>query len=432
MGTRLQLRVDKVMFGEQALSGAVADVIPISREHNAPSYKGVVIPVSSHDTKEIDVLPGRYLVQAYLPSGNRLSMQVDALPDQMTPAVLEARRTSNEWLGWQDLVGQRAGEPASAEEEEPAHLLFDEGQGPLSMGVMGGFSPTLRLVDAAADPSVWTNLHDLSKLRAGLSVGQVVNALNAIYSPDLTPTFTNDHTASFILQPQGLLLGSLRYGIVERLGTIDLFCLPIPWNRLDRSSVEREASIDIAVPLNPKEYVGVAVHDPDLGTLLGFIATGRLPLANAISKEGTDARNQMLLALAQKFKNPFAAAVGAYLLLQSDPMPNAEWHSWVTNLAYAFPWLPDGAVLLGALRMRFATTDNHVAEACAAFSDAWKRGIPVFAPVLRLLLDGVSTLVGDPDAKAGDLENALPAIRSVARAMATDQAVTSLRFGERK
>jgi hypothetical protein len=432
MSTRLQLRVNKVMLGEQALSGAVADVIPISREQGAQAYKGVIIPVSSHDTKEIEVLPGRYLVQAYLPSGNRLSIQVDALPEQTTPAVLEARRTANEWLGWQDLIGQRAGEPPSLARENANFAPVSPPEpGNAPMGVMAGPPATLRLAQSVPDVSVWTNLHELSKLRNGFPVEHLLQTLNPTSVQVLAPTFINEQAASFILQPQGLPLGSRHYGIVDRSGTIDLFCLPIPWNRLDRAYNLKEASIDIAVPLAREEYVGVAVHDPDLGTLLGYIATGRLPLANVITREGTDAHTQMMNVLYRKVDNPFAAAASAYVLLQSDPAPNADWHPWVTNLAIWFPWLPDGAVLEGAIRLKFAATDEDVLAASESFLNAWNRGIPMFAPVLRLLLDGVSTLVGDPDTNSEKLEGVLPKIRSLARAMATDQAFTSLRFGVR-
>jgi hypothetical protein len=139
----------------------------------------------------------------------------------------------------------------------------------------------------------------------------------------------------------------------------------------------------------------------------------------------------MSKALYDKVTNPVAAAVGAFLLLKSDPTPSAEWHEWVTNLASWFPWLPDGEVLRGTLCMRVATTDEDVTAARDAFDRAWRRGIPVLAPVLRLLLDGMTTLVDDPDAEAGDLESLLPAVRAVAGAMATDQAFTTLRLGER-
>lgn len=417
MSTRLELRVHQVMMGDQALSGAIADIIPISGDQSGQAYRGVVIPVSGTDTQQIDVAPGRYLVRAYLPSGTLLTEQVDALPDKTTPAVLVAEQTPHEWLGWQKLVQQQTPRVESGGIVEPVTA------GPAFIDVPPG---------GAASAS-WNSLRDLLRRRSGVSTGDVIHALHGVAAPPFgVQNFHDDSTTLYAVQAtNGAPLDRLRYAVIQRSSAVEVVALPLPWHRLDRSYQQREASFDIAIPRSAQQRVSVAVHDEELGSLLGFVATGRLPFATVLGNEGSAAHRQMLDALYKKVDNPFAAAVGAYLLLKADPTPSEEWHSWLRNLADLFPWLPDGKVLLGALRLRFAQTDADVAAAREAFEEGWQRGIPVLAPVLRVLLDGMSTLVGDPDAEASALEPLLPSVRAVAGAMAIDQAFTTLRLGDR-
>lgn len=415
MSARLQLRVHKIMLGDSAVSGAVAELLPISDDKGAKFYSDVIIPVNSHDaskddTREIDVVPGRYLVRAFLPSGRMLSTQVVAIANQTTKAVLKTEEAPHEWLGWQGLMGQNS--------------FF---QTALSLPPI---NPTIALTDVSDGAATWRKLCELVR-RPAASIDGIEEALQGKRVRDISPqTFSDAATVSFVFGTNSLPPDRLRYGIIERGSRWDLVSLPLPWHRLNRSFVEGQASVDVAVPRQVESRPSVVIHDEQLGALLGFVASGRLPLATAVSAEGTTAHAHMRLALQRKLENPFAAACGAYMLLQSDSTQDAEWHQWVKNLANWFPWLPDGAALLGALRLRNASTEQEVLEARTAFEQAWKRGIPVLAPVLRLLLDGVSTIVGDPDADSGaELEAMLYSVRAVASVMATDQPFTSLRLG---
>jgi len=407
MTTRLQLRVHKVMSGEEALSGAVADIIPISNEESAPIYKGVVIPVGHSASHTIDVVPGRYLVRAYLPSGSLLSQQVDAEAGKTTETTLVARVTPHEWLGWQDLVGQRTLE----KRQHPSASTH----------------PQLLLAEPMSGEAMWSMVEQVTTTRPW-SIAETTVALRDIQAGP-SPSQSDDQTCSFLVEAPGASADRQRYCIVERDGAIDLLSLPMPWRRLHRQRGEEPAPIDIAVPRDRREPASVAVQDAELGPLLGFMASGRLDAAREIIKKGGEAYQQVFMALHRKLENPFAAAAGACLLLQLDREEAAEWHPWVENLAAWFPWLPDGAVLRGALRLSNARSNEDLLAARDAFAEGWKRGIPTLAPVLRLLLDGASTLVDDPDAEAGDLRAMLPAIGRAAACMVTDQPFTCLRLG---
>ena len=62
---------------------------------------------------------------------------------------------------------------------------------------------------------------------------------------------------------------------------------------------------------------------------------------------------RLALVCSYKSDNPFAAAAGAYVLISTQEGPDKQtWHSWVKNLMDWYPWLPDGAIQYGRLRIR--------------------------------------------------------------------------------
>lgn len=401
----VRVSVATPMRGEAAQSGALADFIPM--DEGGSGKEGVIIPVGGGDPGEVQVDPGRYLVRAYLPSGTVLSRQIE-VGAEATDLIFESG-TPHEWLAWQNLVQRRA---PVASDSTPTRV-----------------DPIMHFVESGAQPS-WEALHALVRFRSRPSTHDLVAALRAAPSNPQGDRFVDDRTESFVFAPQAdAPLGRLRYAIVERGPTVDVASVALPWLCFVRGGIEA-ARIDLAMPRSAEGHVALAVQDPQLGALLGFIGSGRLPAAKTMTvRPGTALRDSLLAAVYGKLENPFAAAAGAYVLLQSDPSPQAEWHSWIENLAQWFPWFPDGAVLHGTLRMRQAKSSADIAAAREAFELAAARGIPVFAPIFRLLLDGVSTLVDDPDVDAGDLPQKLPHIRGVATVLSPDLAFTNLHFG---
>ena len=72
-----------------------------------------LIPIS-HDPNQrlaMNVPAGRYFVEVAMPSGEVLSQQVNA-KEKPVDVVLEAEDSSNEWMGWQQLVGNVLNAPA--------------------------------------------------------------------------------------------------------------------------------------------------------------------------------------------------------------------------------------------------------------------------------------------------------------------------------
>lgn len=410
MSARLTIRVHYAMPGAQARTGAVADILPADGEARERAYRGVVIPVSATESKEVAVAPGRYLVRASLPSGAVYSKSVTAAPDTTTEVVLGAEAPRRERLGWHDLLTLRPITRYSV-----SNTLY---------------LPRLSVHRLADGSALWSDLSRDAPRRGAAESHVWLAQLGSTKVMEVKATPVDDENAVFLLEANGAALDGRYVGLIERGPRVDLVNLPIPWYRADTGGAEA-AAVDVAVPFDREGAPTVAVRDPELGPLLGALASGRLPLAWSLSGEGEGAQARFTDALEGKRRNPYAAVAGAYLLLQHDPAEVAPWHPWVKNLAVWFPWLPDGAALYGTLLLRSARDDAGIAAARAAFEDAIGRGVPVFAPVLRLLLDGVTTLVDDPDVDAGPLHALLPKVRGAARVLVLDQALTTLTFGAR-
>lgn len=103
--------------------------------------------------------------------------------------------------------------------------------------------------------------------------------------------------------------------------------------------------------------------------------------------------------LEDKMADPFAAAVGAFLLLRTRQVDRL--HDWTRNLMESFPGLPD-AVLIRAWHLILRRGDEN--EIRQLFSRALQGKLPVYTEGLRLLSDGVR-LLGDESAKAVEMLN---------------------------
>jgi hypothetical protein len=95
--------------------GAIAKLQRVADEWGAAVEHGerfdVVVP-ANYDGSALDVAvdPGRWLVEATLPSGEVISEEVAVAAGQDVPVTLEeAEHSPHEWLGWQHLIGNIEG-----------------------------------------------------------------------------------------------------------------------------------------------------------------------------------------------------------------------------------------------------------------------------------------------------------------------------------
>ena len=142
--------------------------------------------------------------------------------------------------------------------------------------------------------------------------------------------------------------------------------------------------------------VVVSIEDPKFKALLQFMQTGDLASSMSLL-------SQAMLALNEKFHNPYAAAAGGYVLTHAGYQGgHTKWGRWVHNLAKYFPTLPDGHILLANLilqgpskikeRIPDYSTDTACALALRSILEAVRRGPPLYRFGLRMLSSNIAIL----------------------------------------
>ncbi|MBR1068856.1 hypothetical protein [Bradyrhizobium liaoningense] len=126
-------------------------------------------------------------------------------------------------------------------------------------------------------------------------------------------------------------------------------------------------------------------------TIVGYLQRGDLYSAEAMAKWCDDARGM----LRDKIEDPYAAVVGAYLLLRLRRF--SQMQDWARNLANWFPFLPDGSVIWASQLMQQPSSDST--EIRKYLLESVQRGLPVYSEGLRLLNDGLR-LMGEDGTEA--------------------------------
>ena len=93
-----------------------------------------------------------------------------------------------------------------------------------------------------------------------------------------------------------------------------------------------------------------------------------------------------------------------------------------------FPWLPDGAIQYGRLKLRDEESDGDVEEGRAALFSAYRRGLPFFSAGVRWLLSGLTVLADGDDSEA---EQMMRIVHRVSLRTDMSQPFTVIRLGKR-
>jgi hypothetical protein len=142
-----------------------------------------------------------------------------------------------------------------------------------------------------------------------------------------------------------------------------------------------------------------SVDDVEGMSALAFLTSGQTAVANILLERAEE-------QLFQKTINPAAAAVGAYLLLTYSDEANSkarpEWRSWVRNLYASFPCLPDGAIAMASMYLRYGEGSKEEALEIDQLRhyalEAVRRGLPYFSFGVSALAEILRTLVQDDEA----------------------------------
>jgi hypothetical protein len=426
MSAKLEVRLSQYLLGPSAAQGAVATVYPLE-ERTASSRQSVIIGAGGGEASTVEVDAGRYLVEVLLPSGETISDEVAVEEGGLATVDLQGKASPHEWLSWQRLVGNvgrgstyidpgeaggpvpvapdtpvAAGAPVARWIAEPAAPMRGDGpSGDAWTLVAGTFDATKRTVHRRLTPNGAEQLavgdadeqHQLYRL-GGDGAAQSSQPLPARGDP----------------LPR-------RYLLVEAKRWTELLCVPVPWiNQMTNEQSVVEALVRTA-PEHGEAGIATTLRDSQFGAALSYMTIGALSEARKLYEPARD----MLFG---KVVNPLAAAAGGYVLLGTDaPEGAADWPDWIENLRNWFPWLSDGSIQAGWLRLKRRRDAADVDDARTAFHEAVARGLPYYSLGIQRLVEGLTMFEGD-----AETDRLLAQVRAVAWHANLQQPFTTLRL----
>lgn len=405
----------------------------------------LVIPAGKYMSKSVNVPVGTYRIEARLPSGEvfRERRKVSRA-DEEVEVVFRAGPSPHEWLSLQRLAGNvppqeqyeewinnltsGIGEVAAKTTLLPSKSIHTD-PNPMSKtakvvrGMQLSLQPVIgsiasaagsvseffsggpaeppvapaetkadfRLVEfpAQAVESLWDALASLHAWKGFESTARSPSTCSLIGPRDQGPItllrIMQNRTAD---QDEREYVPPRSFGVSRRGGGVEVISLPIPWPMItDFQHVPLEVLLEAGA--NPTSRTTLTVCDPLVGGLLLYLNNARIADASAI----LDAAQRDGLVenlIYEKLKNPLAACAAAYVGLATFSGKDApRWGPWLQNLNDWFPWLPDGAIVSAAYRMKTARTSQDLDAASEAFVSAYRRGIPYYTAGIQQLLQGL-------------------------------------------
>jgi hypothetical protein len=159
----------------------------------------------------------------------------------------------------------------------------------------------------------------------------------------------------------------------------------IPGNTTGLSARVDELDIEQALNYSIRLQTSAPVAD----TILNYLAHGDITAASAMA-DWADEAEQLLMS---KMSDPYAAAVGSYLLLKLHRFDSMR--DWARNLADRFAYVPDGAVVWATqLCQQGAQHEREIRKYLLAAAEG---PLPIYTIGLRMLLDGLRLLEEEGD-----------------------------------
>lgn len=409
-----------------------------------PLEQELVIPAGTALSKQIDVPVGTYVIEALLPSGEAFrERRKVSLDDEDVEVVFKAGASPREWLSLQRLAGNvpsqdqyeewinnitsQIGEVAAKAKLIPSksihidpnamstaakmirgvHLRLQPAIGSIASaaGSLSDFfsrapqttvapaesAPEFRLVECAAQAGagLWDVVASLQAWRAFESTASPASACELRPPMDQGPIalwqIAQNRTAD---QDSREYVPPRSFAVSRRGDGVDVISLPVPWPLTTvtppaRLEVLREAGADST------SRTTLTVYDPQVGGLLLYLNNARIADASVILDAAVkDGLVENLIS--EKLSNPLAACAAAYVGLATFSGKEApRWAPWLQNLNDWFPWLPDGAIVNAAYRMKIAKTKQDIDAASEGFMSAYRRGIPYYAAGIQQLQQGL-------------------------------------------
>lgn len=364
----VKISLDKYLEGQTTRPAVVTRIHrldpPKIRGAHAIKPLALMIPAGNawSTGQSIDLAPGQYLVEAYLPNGEVVTQTVDV--QQGTVDVhLRGTNSPHEWLSWQHFNGYTPSRTSGTTDAGAKPIPLELVAAPVSL-------PHL-LLDLwhGGDPAAVPWQH--------LNVPPRPDSHAPMFDPALNVT-------SYLYDSAKWNQGDRCYALTGNL----LAVMPVPWRQ---TAAGGNAEVDVMLEATPDDHewpvrMSVVVRDNIMSSVFGYLSSGDLPAAGRV----TDTAIHYLF---EKVENPVAAAGGAYVLVRLPREPKKpEWAPWLQNLRNWFPWLPDGAILDGWAHLQGIGRKADVKQALTAFLQAVDRGLPFYSSGVKLLYEGLSRI----------------------------------------
>ena len=453
----LKLRLDIWGFeGSLPNYGVVTNIYDVTHDpRERKSKRNIEIPagaIGESVFRHVELEPGRYVIEAVLPSGqvidDEVSVQESAEPQEVR---LQTPETPHEWLGWQHFVGNVRQDAESYRRQLPTiaqratvNIRTDIVSAvtlPVDVQDTAGISTASAFVSRGLF-SVIPSSRDVEPRRplSDFFSFSELDPPTRCMGPLTPPVWARDETSHIYFFKNhpgpredhilGLNMSSddyrqprfeRHYLFIQGENIPPQFCvLPVPWKQgpyyPEEAVVEAlvrpiKVEPDVSPGSDPGYRVSIGVPDPVVGSVIGYLGTGELPAAATILSTARE-------MLFHKYDNPLAAAAGAYVLLATEKSDNPDyWHGWIRNLMNSFRWLPDGAIQHAWDKLSHQMNEDDRLEARTCLLEGYRRGLPFYSRGVKLLLDGLTLFANDAQAAEKpdkEVEEALRTVRKLA------------------
>lgn len=446
---------------ESAQSGLTAQLFREADNAKIQFLSSFVVPIQARGNvpgKKVDIEAGKYLLQILLPDGQTLTKDFEVEPIGQQEIVIDLPHEGpHEWTTLHAMAGNFRREAQLTEGFTKQLSLDPKGNyRSLVENLDEGFELSLLKSNKEISGESFSGNYIIEELgktsKANLPIERVVEAIGEIIKID-EPTREDSDFAMFKVTYGGVLSAWVTPAVTHRFDRnqnfarcyllqksslgMTLIALPTPWIK---SYGQGEAEIEFLVKKNaagePPEFL-MTINEPMINTVLGYINIGAFNQAAQLINT-----NRAVSMLFEKMENPFAAVVGAYLLMQGNERESKiqvsnRWKDWINNLDKWFDWLPDGAVLNAAkhfwrreyLQEKDIDFTESYSKSLEALNRSYDRGLPFFTFGLKLMIDGFRYFANEGNRKA---KRRLDALEVIANQTDPSQPFLTINFSQRQ
>lgn len=401
-------------------AAAVAEVVRADDPRKNP--KQVVVAIND-DPTPVDVRPGEHIVTLRTPDGRVETQTVTVAKDEVLEVRFAMPQSPHEWLGTAAATG--AVPPPVA-----AKPGLESRRPPLQDGIIvhAAIEPSMGGLEGLAPPVPPPQPEPAAGIVTIAGYVDITLTRQALANPNLDTEVRNDDGRLIqvgLVDQEARRFAPFERGIpqrpifvaIETATRRELAVVPsirgqwTPYVLIDRQA-PRERTLATVIAENPV-WSG----------LIGFLAARDAEAGGKLLAGGLD--QAVIEAMQDKLADPIAALAAALIAVSaSAPDLERRWDPWLVNLAYWFPLIPDGPIILGRRLLMRARTAEQFAQAKAQFLEGFWRGAPLYSLSADWLARGLESLPDDETLTAPRL-----AARAFANRVDSAQAFTVIRLG---